>query len=86
MTHFPDKSIQLISAQPTLVLEAEQDIIYPPKLLTKGFDERFPEATHVSIPNQAHCFMDPIPTKNSGDDPTMSQALVQWLDKVFAGF
>ena len=73
MSHFP-QSVGLLSTKPALVLGAKDDIIYPPHMLKKDFDERFPNATHKVIPNQGHCFMD------GGTE--MEEALIAWLDTI----
>lgn len=69
----------VISSKPTLVLGAQDDIIYPPHLVRDGFDARFPKATHIVVPNQAHCFMDP--PENS--TPAMPDSLLGWLNRLY---
>jgi len=73
MSHFFE-TVGIVSTKPTLILGAKDDVIYPPHLLTHDFDARFTDATHVVIPNQAHCFMDP------DDDKTKEKVLVEWLE------
>jgi len=68
----------VISTLPTLVLEADHDVIFPKTIFKEGFDARFPNATHKVISNQAHCFMDPY----DKDDDRMQDVLVDWLDEV----
>jgi pimeloyl-ACP methyl ester carboxylesterase len=101
MTHFlpPSGSTNtgsnsiIISTKPVLVLGAQQDIIYPPDLLREDFQRRFPNATHVTVPHQAHCFMDPPPqpktpttsTRSSTEKKlqlTMEDCLLEWLDEL----
>lgn len=77
MSHFP-QNVGVISTKPTLVLGAAQDIIYPPHLLREDFDSRFPNAEHKTVPNQAHCFMDPV----EKDSASMKETLLEWLDQV----
>jgi len=55
------QNVGVISTKPTLILGAGGGIIFhPPHLLRDDFDVRFPNAAHVTIPRQAHCFMDPV--------------------------
>lgn len=61
---------------PVLVLGAEEDVIYPPRLLNPIFHRYFPCATERIVPNQAHCFIDP------GWQETMVEPLIQWLDSI----
>ena len=79
MSHFP-QNVNIISTKPTLILGADQDIIYPPQFLQKSFKDRFPNSDHIIIPNQAHCFMDPV---NDGE-MCMEDSLISWLDNLFA--
>jgi len=73
MTHFPDTP-KPMDHIPALVLGAGEDILYPPHLLRKAFDERFPQATHKIVPKQAHCFRD------EGWQESIAQPLLHWLD------
>lgn len=68
----------VISTLPTLVLEADHDVIFPKTIFKEGFDARFPNATHKIISNQAHCFMDPY----DNNDDRMQDVLVDWLDEI----
>ena len=76
MTHFPQR-VGVLSEKPTLVLGAKEDIIYPPHLFKSDFDNRFPNATHQTVPQQAHCFMDSV----SASDTDMEDMLIDWLDE-----
>lgn len=75
MTHFPQK-VGIISEKPTLVLGAKEDIVYPPHLFQNDFSSRFPNATHKTVPRQAHCFMDSVAW-----DTDMEDMLMNWLDE-----
>lgn len=80
-THFlgvPQDDVDVISTKPTLALGAKEDIIYPPHMLSKDFDDRFPNATHRIIPKQAHCFMDSV----SAEDTDMEDSMIKWLDSI----
>eukprot|EP00957_Ditylum_brightwellii_P092074 7010128-Ditylum_brightwellii.AAC.1 len=72
MSHFP--SSPKPTKTPALIMGASEDIIYPPELLKKDFDVRFPNATHVIVPDQAHCFVDP------GWQNTIVEPLLKWLE------
>lgn len=73
-SHFPSKPVPLNT--PALVLGASGDIIYPPDVLAKEFDVRFPNADHVICDDQAHCFMDP------GWEESMARPLMDWIDSL----
>jgi len=78
MSHFVDKTFvkidNILNKLPTLILGASHDVIYPPDLLRNAFEERYTNATHVVVQNQAHCFMDP------GWEQSMINPLIEWLE------
>ena len=83
MSHFP-QSVGVISTKPTLVLGAQNDIIYPPHLLVTDFDERFPNAAHKTVPNQAHYFMDPVADGEKSMEDTIKDCFKSLVDKGLA--
>ena len=86
MSHFllqASTEDKVISTKPTLVVGAQNDIIYYPHLLEKDFDTRFPNASHKVIPRQAHCFMDPIvDDKDKSND--VKHVLMNWVNGIFS--
>ena len=77
VSHFlTSGDVGVVSEKETLVLGAEHDIIYPPKMLESEFRKRFPNSVHVVAANQAHCFVD------VGWEESMGGPLLEWIKKL----
>ena len=82
MTHFVPPhtpSFPAMRGKPVLVLGGADDIIYPPTVLARHFDARFPSAEHIVASGQAHCFVD------AGWEASMVTPLIAWLRGVARG-